>query len=320
MIISNVMNSLTKDLRDIFHSDRARFELRNGILMMVIFFVLLSYFFYHVFTLIYFHVLTLDELKLLSTAGLRDGIYDYIIQAVYDFGFKIFLCFVLMFLIGVHVSGFLIRPFYYLGNYCEKAIQNPDHEYEDTFFTEHRLMSRFAEFFFNHVKNVKSLEELKEISIPKQYLGIHDPKLEKSFLLHFFLLMMVPFLATGIMILAVTEGIMENVYEISSHLSKDMSLQVSALQADFMEMNLYSLIVMSLIAYLVLGGTMYQKVSGGAFAIFLTFRSFLKGKTDSRVHLVGSRYLREHTRKINKYLEQQEKRILSTDGNRKDVS
>jgi hypothetical protein len=48
---------------------------------------------------------------------------------------------------------------------------------------------------------------------------------------------------------------------------------------------------------------LYGKVSGAAFGIFSTMRSFMKGDHFSRVHLVGYAHIRDNTRKLNKYLD-----------------
>jgi hypothetical protein len=56
-------------------------------------------------------------------------------------------------------------------------------------------------------------------------------------------------------------------------------------------------------SYILLGLHLYSKVSGAAFGIFSTMRSFMKGNYSSRVHLVGFAHIREYTRKLNKYLD-----------------
>ncbi|MFP5385134.1 MAG: hypothetical protein ACLGHN_03595, partial [Bacteriovoracia bacterium] len=62
-------------------------------------------------------------------------------------------------------------------------------------------------------------------------------------------------------------------------------------------------IVLISFCYILLGFHLYSKVSGAAFGIFSTMRAFMKGNYSSRVHLVGFAYVREYTRKLNKYLD-----------------
>jgi hypothetical protein len=62
-------------------------------------------------------------------------------------------------------------------------------------------------------------------------------------------------------------------------------------------------IILIAIFYIALGFHLYEKVSGAAFGIFSTMRSFMKGNRFSRVHLVGYAYIRDYTRKFNKYLD-----------------
>lgn len=303
MIIEKTFIELRKALKSLFSSDRAIFELQNGFLMVSILAVLLLYFFYQIYLLIYFHVVTLDSMTLSSIAIIKEGIFDHILVGFAEYGGKLFLCFVLMFLVGVYISGFLIRPFHYLGEFFEEATDKPELEYEKTFFAEHRLLSSFTEHFFTAMKNIRSVEDLKESQIPKKYSKIHSPYVEMTFLLHFFLLLAIPFFATAIIIISIADVVMDKVTDISYKISKTASFQAGTVQAEFMEVNLYSLAILALLCYVLLGFVMYQRVSGGSFGIFLTLRSFLKGKTESRVHLIGYRYLREHMRKINRYLD-----------------
>ena len=65
--------------------------------------------------------------------------------------------------------------------------------------------------------------------------------------------------------------------------------------------------------YLGLSFHLYAKVSAPAFAIFATMRSFLKGNTKARVHLIGNYYARPETKKLNQYLDYIEKNVSSSD-------
>jgi signal transduction histidine kinase len=62
-------------------------------------------------------------------------------------------------------------------------------------------------------------------------------------------------------------------------------------------------VTLIVLCYTLLGLHLYAKVSGAAFGIFSTMRAFMKGNYSSRVHLVGFSYVREYTRKLNKYLD-----------------
>ena len=57
-----------------------------------------------------------------------------------------------------------------------------------------------------------------------------------------------------------------------------------------------------IVLYLLLAYDLFNKVSGASFAIFSTFRSYLKGDHTAQVHMIGFNYLRGDTRIINKYL------------------
>jgi hypothetical protein len=69
-------------------------------------------------------------------------------------------------------------------------------------------------------------------------------------------------------------------------------------------------ITLTSIFYILLGLHLYSKVSGAAFGIFSTMRTFMKGNYFSRVHLVGYAHIRDYTRKLNKYLDHLEKNLV----------
>jgi hypothetical protein len=84
--------------------------------------------------------------------------------------------------------------------------------------------------------------------------------------------------------------------------SKDANRFLNA--QDFVMDDLISLTIFLIATlYLALGMHLYGKVSGAAFGIFSTMRSFMKGDHFSRVHLVGYAHIRDNTRKLNKYLD-----------------
>ena len=65
---------------------------------------------------------------------------------------------------------------------------------------------------------------------------------------------------------------------------------------------------------LMLAFHLYNAVSGAAFGIFATMRSFIKGNHSARVHLVGYTYLRDSTRQLNKYLDWLQKNLQKPNG------
>ena len=66
---------------------------------------------------------------------------------------------------------------------------------------------------------------------------------------------------------------------------------------------LWTSICLQMFFYTLLSFNMYSCVSGPAFGIFSTMRSFIKGNHSARVHLIGYGFLRDHCRTMNKYLD-----------------
>lgn len=231
--------------------------------------------------------------------------FDLILEEALDqfpvlFGFHIFLFFV-----GIYVGRLMLRPFKSIGDYCEKVIENPNTVYRVEEFSAYTLLTRFSEFFFEYLREVRARNDITTNSIPPHYSKIHKPVLDKIFMLHFGLLLVIVSFFSAFFIIENTSTVFESMVELATRTLKDQKY-VSRFLADqvFIIDDLVGLtIVLVTVFYTVLGFHLYSKVSGAAFGIFSTMRAFMKGNHSSRVHLVGFAYVRDYTRKLNKYLD-----------------
>jgi hypothetical protein len=124
-------------------------------------------------------------------------------------------------------------------------------------------------------------------------------------MLHFGLLLVIIAISSSVFIIENGSAVFHSMLELASKTltsSKDANRFLNA--QDFVMDDLISLTIFLITTlYLGLGMHLYGKVSGAAFGIFSTMRSFMKGDHFSRVHLVGYAHIRDNTRKLNKYLD-----------------
>lgn len=231
--------------------------------------------------------------------------FDYIMKEVLENAPILFVFHIFLFFIGTYVGWLILRPFRVIGEYCEKAIENPNTIYKLDEFSNYKLLTRFSEFFFEFLREARLKGEITKNSIPPQYSKIHKPLVDWIFLLHFGILLVIISICSSVFIIDnssilfydMTELAMktlQNPIAVRKYFTKQMFILDELV---FMTISLTS------IFYVLLGLHLYGQVSGAAFGIFSTMRAFMKGNYFSRVHLVGYAYIRDYTRKLNKYLD-----------------
>lgn len=231
--------------------------------------------------------------------------YYYITQEALDNLLILFIFHIVLFFLGVYVGKVILRPFKSIGDYSEAVIQNPHIVYKIDDFSTYKLLTRFSEFFFEYLREGKKKGEVGVNSIPPQFSRIHKPVSDKIFMLHFGMLLIIISIASAVFIIENTSAIYLNMVELATNtLSNYKAIdRFYSEQRFILNEIVYLTIILIVIFYVLLGYHLYAKVSGAAFGIFSTMRAFMKGNHSSRVHLVGYAHVREHTRKLNKYLD-----------------
>ena len=231
--------------------------------------------------------------------------YNYLLTETIDNLTVFFIFHIFLFFIGTYVGWLILRPFRMIAEYCEQAIENPNAIYKVDEFSTYKLLTRFSEFFFEYIRESRKRGVITTNSIPPQYSKIHKPLADRVFMLHFGLLLVIIAISSSVFIIENGTAIFNNMIELASKTiatTKEANRFFAA--QDFIMDDIVTLtIVLITVCYLALGLHLYEKVSGAAFGIFSTMRSFMKGNYFSRVHLVGYAYIRENTRKLNKYLD-----------------
>ena len=217
-----------------------------------------------------------------------------------------------IFFMGLYIGHLMLRPFKRIGDYCLKVVENPDTVYRNEEFSAYRLLTRFSEIFFEHLRDARRKNKLTTRDIPPQYTGIHKPVFDGPFIFHFSFFLVIVMIVSIIAIMGFATDIHENTTQLAIRMLKADSKVISTFFQDqtFLVEEMWwltAILVVSL--HFVMGLHLYNQVSGAAFGIFATMRSFMKGNWQSRVHLVGYSYLRESTRAINKYLDWMQKNL-----------
>lgn len=237
---------------------------------------------------------------------LKEAYFDYLISGATDMMTITFFFIVTVFFVGLYIAVMILRPFKNIGEYSVRVLDHPNTPYQVDQFAGHRLLTRFSELFFDYLQNSRTSGKLEERNIPTQYMGIHGPVFDGAFLFHFSFFIAMMTIVSVVVIMHVATNIHESTIQLAIKMLKaDPKVLSSFFHAQTTILDELWIIAAVLICILnlMLGLHLYNSVSGAAFGIFATMRSFIKGNHSARVHLVGFGYLRDSTRSLNKYLD-----------------
>ena len=302
--MNKYLNKFKEMLNRVFKSDDTKFVVLTGIKVSSIS-LLINFIIYTCL----FEVMRLNYVFFRSQGfpDFQDDqvFFNYITSEALENLPVLFLFHIFLFFIGTYVGWLILRPFRMIGDYCEEIIENPEAIYMVDEFSTYKLLTRFSEFFFEFLRDSREKKQLPTNTVPPQFSKIHQPVTDRVFMLHFGLLLVIVAISSSVFIIENGSAVFHSMIELASKTipsSKGANRFLNA--QDFVMDDLISLTIFLIATlYLALGMHLYGKVSGAAFGIFSTMRSFIKGDHFSRVHLVGYAHIRDNTRKLNKYLD-----------------
>lgn len=245
----------------------------------------------------------------------REAFYDFVYSSLVDEVPYVVGAMVFIFFLGFYLSSIMLRPFKVIGQYCEERLSNNAHYYSPDYLSDLKLLTTFSVFFFSKIDEAKARGKLEKVDVPSDFTRIHKPVFEKNFFFNYLFIIAIFALLTSVGIFVLNNVIREQIFILSQKLLSN-SLNVNKGMRYFIEeqfsvadIAVYFFIFLHILMYCLFGVHLYGKVSGPAFAVFATMRSFLKGNYHNRVHLIGFAYLRDDCRKINKYLDYIQKNL-----------
>ncbi len=296
----------------LFSSEYSRFQLVNGLTFVGIFLLVVAVILYNLYVIIDFNSAYVFALSKKSGFGgfdeaFKDSFFDYLLGNSIEFLGPIIGVTIVLFFLGVYISNVLVRPFRFVALHCENVLKNPQSEFEPDWLSGYRLFTRFAELFFSQYSFKKIVTGApKDVYLPKYYARIHKPVTDWIFVLHFTLVMIIMTLISCMTIIGLNDALYEAILSFTlsyANVSAMGSIEMLQYQNKLLYSMYLPVMVISIILNFLLAFYMYNKVSGAAFGVFSTMRSFLKGNYSARIHLIGYNVLRDNTRSINKYFE-----------------
>ncbi len=301
------------DLKMILKDTEVQFRLFTSLKMTMIFLISFSLMGSYILIQLGVNLVFFKANESLGITEFESIFYDSILGSLSDFALYGTLILFLINVASIYISDLLLRPFRIIGDYCErKTLSSSEKDYNPDFFSELKILSQFSEFFFNSVETAAENKSLTKIVIPKKYKKIHQPVFETVFFFHFSFYVLAAVLMLSIAVVTFSDSLYENLIQLAGNtLPNSPSINYFLKEQNIIidQITMISLSVGSGL-YIVLAFHLYNKVSTPAFAFFATMRSFLKGNYRQRVHLIGFPYLRNQSRKFNKYLDWVEKELV----------
>jgi hypothetical protein len=238
-------------------------------------------------------------------ASFEELFFDFLFNKISNFLPYMLALMVGINIMAIYVSDLMLRPFRAIGAYCTSKIKGEDVSYNPDFFADLKLLTRFSELFFAYISMVEKDEALRPMDIPEKYTKIHQPVFESTFFIHFSLYILISVIGLSICVYIFAIDIHQGIIELARQtlpLGGPINYFLER-QEELLSLVLRVVIGVHILMYGMLSFHLYHKVAGPAFGIFATMRSFLKGNTQNRVHLIGFYYLRPQCRHLNKYLD-----------------
>lgn len=302
------MNDSIKNFKinKLFAEEDSRFLLSCGIKFSSIYLVISLIMIYVLWVILSINSIYFEAKGFLPSAELKTAFFDNAIQVLYHYGPYILGFYFLLFFIGTYIGRMLLRPFKIIGQYTEKRTLGESLEFTPDAFSDYKLLTRFADFFFRYLDDCIKQKEIVPNTIPSGFRKLHKPVFERVFFFHFMLFVGIILIISCSSIFFVTTEIQSEIIDLALKLFKSDSNATNYFleQQRYIFNSLgYFLFGLTTLSYLLLSFHLYSKVSGAIFGFFTTMRSFMKGNQKARIHLLGYSHVRPHSRQFNKYLD-----------------
>jgi hypothetical protein len=293
-------------LNKLFKDDDSRFLLSCGVKFSAIYLFISLFMYYIVWLVLSLNNFYFESKGFLSVSGMKSAFFDNALQVVYNYADLILVFFFVLFFIGNYIGKMLLRPFEMIGVYANDKLEGSKTDFIPDTFSDYKLMTRFAEFFFRYLDSSLSKKQLEPNTIPLTYTRIHAPVFERVFFFHFSLFIGIISIIACSSIFYLGAEIHTELIDLSvKHFSGDTQKIGAFLskQEFIFESIVYVSFACIVLGYSLLSLHLYSKVSGAIYGYFTTMRAFMKGNTKARIHLLGYTHVRPHSRHFNKYLD-----------------
>ncbi len=297
---------MLKTFKRPFKGEESRFILSTGLKVLITPTLVSLFIAFQIWIMVRMNLVFFESHGLPNLSAFQEAYYDFIFRKVAFYFAYVGFFFVALFFFCAFLGEQLVKPFENLGKYCEKVIINENEEYVVDTFSQLRVLTRFSDYFFTLMASARAQKKLHPAKISSSYARIHKPVFDKVFFFHFSLFLCTLTVIIAIFFHGLAVEIHSSIVEFAISTVDQKTAAVSYYlnqQTAVLETVLVVAVVTLMASHFMLAIHLYGTVSGAAFGIFSTMRSYAKGNHSARVHLIGYAYLRPFTRSINQYLD-----------------
>jgi hypothetical protein len=291
----------------LFKTEDSKFLLATAFKIAMVYLISSLLVFYLIWMVLSLNNVFFEANGFLNFEGMESAFFDFVASRITQNFYYVLIFFILLFFAGVYLAKILLRPFEIIGNFCDKAIEKKQEVYNPDIFSDFKLLTRFSEFFFVYIQELRKKVMFSTSTIPPSFAKVHGPVFDKVFFFHFSLFLAIIAISSSIFITFITMEIYNVIVELAittiPKSGKEVAYFLKNQKFIFESIHIVAIITL-VFSYMILAFHLYNKVSGAVFGFFSTMRSFMKGNQKARIHLVGYPHIRPYSRAFNKYLDQ----------------
>jgi hypothetical protein len=308
-IIDPMINPIVSKIKKekLFKSEDSKFILATALKVSTAYLICAIFVVYAIWLLMSVNNTYFEANGFFKIEGMDSAFFDYVGSRLVKNFWYLLVFYILLFFAGIYLAKILLRPFKIIGDFCESAVEDTKAEYNPDAFSDYKLLTGFSEFFFDYLRGVRSNKKMVSNSIPPAFSKVRGPVFDRVFFFHFSLFVLMIAICTIVFISFITTEVYQSVIELAISTIPKSGKEVAYFlknQEELYDSVQYMAIAILLSCYMSLSIHLYGKVSGAVFGFFSTMRSFMKGNSNARIHLVGYPHIRPYSRAFNKYLDQ----------------
>jgi len=190
-----------------------------------------------------------------------------------------------VFMFGLGVSYFALRPFKEIEAYAIESLDEPDLEFELDQIKSKKVIYQGAKILFDYLYLVRNEIQGEKIHIPKSISKMKKPSMDKVFFLQYVLLMSIVCIVTSILLFTFTNDIYEEIVKAGLTLLNGSKTVATFMQQQNNILNtIFTLaMTMNIGLYLFLSRNIIKSVDGVSYAFTRDIISLIKGEKSKRI-------------------------------------
>lgn len=218
-------------------------------------------------------------------AMFKEALVDRLFLNLADYGLYLFGFLSSVFLMGLGLSYFILRPFNHIADHVFEAIDEPDLEFEVDKLNRSNLLYQASSVLLDYIWWIFEKKDLTKFKIPKEWEKIKTPPINKIFYLHYASAIAVIAGITSIALYAFTVGLHQEIIQGAIEIlefDKAIGMFLIA-QQDSLKLIYTICIGLTCVMYVFMARNIISEVEGTGYAFFRDIKKMVSGDHEKRL-------------------------------------